>query len=370
MAPEIIDLTLPSPRQEPIFISSDAEAADLSSVAVPNALNQSNKKKRKKRAKRPVTAVEDGEFISTSAETSREQSSERKPSRESIQSQDKPKSLLERIEGIKGPIIDLIPEEGEIVDEDDIQRGVDNSVESTSRTDPSSKKKKRNKKRKKIEGPSSQSQSGQETVLSPQDHHTGSEHKEGSALKERGQDTTRENGREDEAGRSEGGDQVRKRGRNNDRLDGGVHVQDIDGKDGKQISPRRRSRSPGSRHRDKKFKHSASQDVDLFFVDTDKLEASVAPATTVLQTEDANHTTISETQGLLLPAHVSLFGKDDEDTVENLVPSADEASDDEDFIEFLAYDDDRRVSHLILYMAFFATYDLFIFEDTGNGSLF
>lgn len=310
MAPEIIDLTLSSPRHNPILVDSDVEAINLPSTRADSGqatpqLNEGTKKRKKKKTKRPVT---DNEYAGSTKSSSLE--SLERPSQKAQKGR---KSLLERLE--EPPAVDNVtPEEGEILDDENNNIYEDDDGRSRSNGKPeSSKKKRRTKKRKKTEPSRERSPSGNDA-----------------------------HGQGDERERAHGHDnRTRKRDGHEDKDKQKAPSTD---KHERQTSSRRRSPSPGAQHRDKRSKHSSPEPNTLFFVDVQKVDDHTAEVIAAsISTAAVADTTMASTGGLLLPSHVTVLGEDEENTAEILPPPADETSEDENFIEFLAYDDDRNV---------------------------
>ncbi|KAH9948756.1 hypothetical protein B0H21DRAFT_731833 [Amylocystis lapponica] len=116
----------------------------------------------------------------------------------------------------------------------------------------------------------------------------------------------------------------------------------------------RRSRSPDRRRRDQNPPRSPAKEIPLFFED---VKPSEVPASTKLKVQTSESvdavvtekvSVVEETPALLLPGHVSVFGQDGVDPIEILPPPS-SASDDEDYIDYLDYDDDRRAPGMIRY---------------------
>jgi protein AIR1/2 len=109
-------------------------------------------------------------------------------------------------------------------------------------------------------------------------------------------------------------------------------------------SPERRQRSLSPQPRDK-F-------ADIFFVDVVPVQVPVSAKST-LSAHGRQHTPMGGDIGhskLLLPEHVSVFGAGDngEGPVEIIGPTPNSGDEDEDFIEYLDYDDRNKVGLLVL----------------------
>ncbi|KAL6307200.1 hypothetical protein BKA93DRAFT_728235 [Sparassis latifolia] len=107
----------------------------------------------------------------------------------------------------------------------------------------------------------------------------------------------------------------------------------------------RRSRSPDRQKEDNRSSNSAIDDnncASLFFVDVNHSDLPSSMKLNEQQPGSSGKTPEQEeTPMLLLPAHVSVFGEGGVDPVEILPPS-NPVSDDDDYIEYLDYDDDRK----------------------------
>ncbi|KAI0832815.1 hypothetical protein BC628DRAFT_1309582 [Trametes gibbosa] len=160
----------------------------------------------------------------------------------------------------------------------------------------------------------------------------------------------RERDREGEVGRTRHHDRERERARGHDREQRRYRdrehgrERERDGEHGSERS-RRRSRSR-DRDRDSRRKRKASPTgVPLFFEDVNPTEVPglakpqelVAGPSNLASPANASKNTENS---LLLPAHVSV-AEGDLDTSSLKVPTP-EGSDDEDYIDYLDYDDDRR----------------------------
>ncbi|KAI8982763.1 hypothetical protein BD414DRAFT_579052 [Trametes punicea] len=120
--------------------------------------------------------------------------------------------------------------------------------------------------------------------------------------------------------------------------------------------PRRRSRS---RDREKRRRDPAQEEpsAPLFFEDVTPAEVpdvAKPPGSINGPPKEARSNNDSDTgeksaDGLLLPPHVSVaLGEEDPDTSQLKVPTP-EGSDDEDYIDYLDYDDDRRAPGMVRY---------------------
>ncbi|KAI0677645.1 hypothetical protein C8Q78DRAFT_102883 [Trametes maxima] len=163
--------------------------------------------------------------------------------------------------------------------------------------------------------------------------------------KDSGRQQDRERDRYRDGDRDRDRDRERRRSRSRER----ERERDRDRQRGGERS-RRRS---GSRERDRRKRDKAPDpSTSLFFEDTTPADipATVKPqenvagpsgsATQAGPSKVGNATEKSET-GLLLPAHVSIVEGDDAEVSELKVPTP-EGSDDEDYIDYLDYDDDRK----------------------------
>ncbi|KZT06504.1 uncharacterized protein LAESUDRAFT_725955 [Laetiporus sulphureus 93-53] len=147
---------------------------------------------------------------------------------------------------------------------------------------------------------------------------------------------------EEEAGRREKGSKRRRRnGRSPDR------------RREANRNDQRRSRSPEFRRKDMDLSRSPAKDeaATLFFVDLEKIKVTLTSKPIQPAPEPVNPNvgpTLNEQPPLLLPAHVSVFGEGGVDPVEILPPSTPD-SEDEGFIQYLDYDDNRRAPGMVRY---------------------
>ncbi|EED82859.1 predicted protein [Postia placenta Mad-698-R] len=109
---------------------------------------------------------------------------------------------------------------------------------------------------------------------------------------------------------------------------------------------RRRSRSPRRSRRNDDANTTAQTETPVFFVDVQKTEVHIPAQPNGIPEEKTNGE--PEPPVLLLPVHVSVFGEDGVEPVEILAPAPHE-SDDESYIEYLDYDDDRRAPWMVRY---------------------
>lgn len=109
----------------------------------------------------------------------------------------------------------------------------------------------------------------------------------------------------------------------------------------------RRSRSPDRRNRDKDILQSSAEDdcASLFYIDVKPAELQANAQLPDSKLSDGRDKLAEEEPALLLPAHVSVFSENGVDPAEILPPSNLDAED-ESYIEYLDYDDDRRVGLL------------------------
>lgn len=171
--------------------------------------------------------------------------------------------------------------------------------------------------------------------------------------KERDRERVREDGRERERERDRDKDRDRPRERDRDR----DHYRDRDRERRRDRSPppsRRRSRSPERRRRGREdrtpeptsSKPTTNADLPLFYVDTDLVEMPISSRPSIIVKPDPSKEDAEKERNdppqLLLPLHVTIVGDDDIAPVE-ILPPAPLDSESEDYIEYLDYDDDRRV---------------------------
>ncbi|OBZ70099.1 hypothetical protein A0H81_09792 [Grifola frondosa] len=117
------------------------------------------------------------------------------------------------------------------------------------------------------------------------------------------------------------------------------------------VRDHRRSRSRDKRRHDKEPSKPSIKDDALFFEDVKPAEVPIAAHLVVAPTVnvvEGTSTSTSTNPPLLLPPHVSVFGEDGVDPVEIHAPSP-PGSDEEDYIEYLDYDDDRRAPGMVRY---------------------
>ncbi|KAI0650837.1 hypothetical protein C8Q79DRAFT_945317 [Trametes meyenii] len=311
-ADEIIDLTGP----EVIELDSDGEVIPGAQPSAKGGVNGEQvqqpsqpKRKRKKRKRKPAGAsTEEGEIVTSSAEASRPHSRNSPdvddlelhitvvPGEDDTEAKESSGKL---------PLEDRLTEP--VTNRDDTQEG---------------KRERRGKDRKRDRN----------------------KEKDDDRERDRDKDRDRDKGRNRERRR-----RSRSRERERERERGRDHDRERDGeRDGERS--RRRSRS---RERDRRKRYTASDpSASLFFEDTtpadiptiDKPQESVAgPSSSVPRSGPSNGGTTTKTaeNGLLLPAHVLIVEGDDADASELKVPTP-EGSDDEDYIDYLDYDDDRK----------------------------
>ncbi|OSD04455.1 hypothetical protein PYCCODRAFT_1487261 [Trametes coccinea BRFM310] len=317
-AAEIIDLTEP----EVIELNSDGEvlpdtkpSTSIATTPTGPGTEQDNKqtgseqtkKKRKKRKRKPTSAAasekEEGEIGTSSVEASRPQSR----SSQNVDDielhittvQDDANAALAPVaEDTKKSLADRLSEPGS----QNRRRGAETREEKRERRE---KEQEKDKKRKKD--------------------------------RDRGEDRERERHRDRDR------DRERRRRSRSPR----EHEREED-----RSRKRSRSRDRERRKRDKARESESS--APLFFEDVTpaELPATVKPPDSVggpsksapEASTSANSSAGKSTDGLLLPAHVVIAeGGEDADASELKVPSL-EGSDDEDYIDYLDYDDDRRVA--------------------------
>ncbi|KAL1944111.1 hypothetical protein VTO73DRAFT_3296 [Trametes versicolor] len=159
---------------------------------------------------------------------------------------------------------------------------------------------------------------------------------------ERKRDREREKEEDRARDRDRDRDRERRRSRSRDR------ERDRD-RGGERSRKRSRSQDRDSRRRDK----APESSTPLFFEDVNPTEVpSIAkvreniagPSNLIPQTGPSNGTGAEEkdADGLLLPAHVSIAENGDDTNTSTLKVPTPEGSDDEDYIEYLDYGDDRR----------------------------
>ncbi|KAI0920785.1 hypothetical protein AcW1_005039 [Taiwanofungus camphoratus] len=112
----------------------------------------------------------------------------------------------------------------------------------------------------------------------------------------------------------------------------------------------RRSRSPDRRNRDKDILQSSAEDdgASLFYIDVKPAELQANAQLPDSKLSDGGDKLAEEEPALLLPAHVSVFSENGVDPAEILPPSNLDAED-ESYIEYLDYDDDRRAPGTVRY---------------------
>ncbi|KAL7282689.1 hypothetical protein ACG7TL_004163 [Trametes sanguinea] len=315
-AAEIIDLTEP----EVIELNSDGEVlpdtkpststATTPTGPVPEQDNkqtgsEQTKKKRKKRKRKPTSAAasekEEGEIGTSSVEASRPQS-RNGPNVDDIElhittvQDDANAALAPVAEDTKKSLADRLSEPGS----QNRRRGAESREEKRERRE---KEQEKDKKRKKD--------------------------------RDRGED------RELERHRDRDRDHERRRRSRSPR----EHEREED-------RSRKRSRSRDRERRKRDQARESESSAPLFFEDVTpaELPATVKPPDSVggpsksapEASTSANSSAEKSTDGLLLPAHVVIAeGGEDADASELKVPSL-EGSDDEDYIDYLDYDDDRR----------------------------
>ncbi|KAI0355393.1 hypothetical protein OH77DRAFT_1424881 [Trametes cingulata] len=308
---EIIDLT---EQPEVIELNSDGEVvsdarppADVSAATVgENAPEQptQGKKKRKKRKRKHTGSAgekEEGEVATSSAEASRPQSR-------------------------NSPTVDDIELHIETTQADgDAGAAPEDSAGKRSLadrlTEPDAKEKTRESRRERREKGKKRERERE---------------KDGEKEKDRPRDRDREKERERRRSRS------RERERDRDR-------------DVERSRRRSRSRERSKRKRDRTPEPSAP----LFFEDvtpaevpgTSKSQGNVAgPSKSPEQANGSTGAGEKSEKDLLLPSHVVVIeGEEDGDTSELKVPTPEGSDDDEDYIDYLDYDDDRRAPGMVRY---------------------
>ncbi len=180
--------------------------------------------------------------------------------------------------------------------------------------------------------------------------------------REREEDRARDRDRDKDRERRRSRSRERERERDRDR-------------GGERTRKRSRSHDRETRRRDKASESGAL----LFFEDVSPTEVpSIAkvreniagPSNLVPQTGPSNGTGAGEkdADGLLLPAHVSIAENGEDANTGTLKVPTPEGSDDEDYIEYLDYGDDRRVRVFLKDCALFSL-NAFVLVGTRDGQI-
>ncbi|KAI0371528.1 hypothetical protein BV20DRAFT_1120573 [Pilatotrama ljubarskyi] len=325
---EIIDLTEPP---EVIELNSDGEVVPDTrppangSIPTPEETAQAqrgqSKKKRKKRKRKPTNGAaeeggekEDGEIATSSAEASRPQSRD-SPNVDALELN-----------------IETIDAEGDVEAPPEDSRGkktlADRLAEPKSKAGSEKPRESRRERREKAKKREREREKEEER----------------RAQRDGGRERERDRDQERERRRSRSREPERHRDRHRDR-------------EGDRSRRRSHSRERSKRKRE----HIPEPSAPLFFEDvtpadvpgTVKPEENVAgpskPAQLTNSTTSAGSSEKSE-KDLLLPAHVLVVeGEEDADTSELKVPTPEGSDDDEDYIDYLDYDDDRRAPGMVRY---------------------
>ncbi|CCM03346.1 uncharacterized protein FIBRA_05475 [Fibroporia radiculosa] len=117
---------------------------------------------------------------------------------------------------------------------------------------------------------------------------------------------------------------------------------------------RRRERSPAPRRRNMAPPSSKreNENAPIFYIDVQKTEMSgslTKTTTSIAYSEKENERTQVDPPVLILPSHVSVFSGNGVDPVQILSPPHEEGDEEDNYIEYLDYDDDRRAPGMIRY---------------------